>query len=141
MTYRTRSSNRNGFLVICVLVCIGVATSIISLSTAEALRARRAAKHSQQMRQTEYLRDAGILMSATQLANSVEYSGETWEPEIQDLSRLNPHVKITIERGTNPQQIGVTITAQLGLQGSEMEQFDPSVTKRTHHYIYQIKDN
>ena len=141
MTYRTRSSNRNGFLVICVLVCIGVATSIISLSTAEAIRARRAAKHSQQMRQTEYLLDAGVLRSATQLANSVEYSGEVWEPEIQDLSQLNPKVKISIERGTDPEQIGVMVTAQLGLQDSEIAQFDPSITKRTHHYTYQIKDN
>ena len=60
------------------------------------------------------------LRSATQLANSVEYSGEIWELG-SNLSRLGL-MSVTIERGTNPQQIGVTITAQLGLQGSEMEQ-------------------
>lgn len=39
MILKPPRTNRNGVLVVCVLVCIGVATTIMSLSIANAIRA------------------------------------------------------------------------------------------------------
>ncbi len=137
MNKKTLQHPRSGVLIICVLVCIGIATSMMSLSTVGALRARRAMKQTHQLRQTEYLLDAGILRAATQLKNSDQYRGEQWEPKIEQLRRLYPRVTISTQAGDERNVFKVMVVATLG--GEDVENFNarPFVTKRTYQFNYQ----
>ena len=86
----------SGALLICVLVCMLVASAMVTATTRSALQARRDIRLQHQMRQTELLLDAGILRAASQIQQSNQYEGETWRPK-EALSRFdNPSVEIRI---------------------------------------------
>ena len=133
--YRLR---REGTLIICVLVCMGVATTIMGLSMTSAIRAQRAVKKTQQLRQTEYLLDAGVLRSAQQLKRSIDYRGETWKPTTETINHLNPTVIISVEKQNNSSQFRVSVTATLGVNGKMKPANQILMTKRTYEFKYSL---
>jgi type II secretory pathway component PulK len=138
MILKPPRTNRNGVLVVCVLVCIGVATTIMSLSIANAIRARRGVRKIQQLRQTEYLLDAGVLRSAEHLKRSADYRGEKWQPETMTIHHLNPTVLITVEQNEDPTKLLVTVVATLQDNGNQDSGSSHRTIKRTHQYDYLL---
>ncbi len=110
---------RRGTLVVCVLVCLLVASSMVVATTQSALRARRECRTQQQLRQTELLLDAGIRRSIAQLNARDDYEGEEWTPP--SISGLAPVVRIQVNR--EPDRPTVQVVALLGIR-------DPSGTYR-----------
>ena len=138
MNNRNRPPSRTGTLIVCVLVCMGVATTIMSLSTIGAIRARRSIQKSHQLRQTQYLLDAGVLLCAKQLKASTEYRGETWRPKIQSLQRLNPEITITVQQTQQSRVLQITVVAQTGNHSTDAESLDHRKIKRTHQFDYRL---
>lgn len=139
MNKTRRGTNRTGALLVCVLVCMGVATTIMSLSTVSAIRARRSIQKSHQLRQTQYLLDAGVLRCARQLQASPEYRGETWHPDLESLERFNPEVVIAAVETEQSGVLQVTVVAQMGNPGTDAGPLNHLKTKRTHQFKYRLE--
>jgi type II secretory pathway component PulJ len=118
---------------------MGVATTIMSLSTVSAIRARRSIQKSHQLRQTQYLLDAGVLRCARQLQASPEYRGETWHPDLESLERFNPEVVIAAEETEQLGVLQVTVVAQMGNPGTDAGPLNHLKTKRTHQFKYRLE--
>jgi len=79
-TGKTLARRRTGAVLISVLACLVVTTAIAALTVRQSLEARRQGRVERQLRQTQYLLDAGIRRAAERLRADASYSGETWEP-------------------------------------------------------------
>lgn len=80
LTVTTLARRRTGAVLISVLACLVVTTAIAALTVRQSLEARRQGRVERQLRQTQYLLDAGIRRAAERLRADASYSGETWEP-------------------------------------------------------------
>jgi type II secretory pathway component PulK len=81
MTYtrkRTEPNGRSASVLVCVLACMAVATALVVATTRSALQARREIRMQRQLRQVEFVLEAGIDRAARQLSAESQYSGETW---------------------------------------------------------------
>lgn len=76
----TLRGRRTGAVLIAVLACLVITTAIAALTVRQSLEARRQGRVERQLRQTQYLLDAGIRRAAERLRADASYSGETWEP-------------------------------------------------------------
>lgn len=76
----TPAYRRTGAVLIGVLVCLSIATAIAALTVRHSLDARRQGRVERQVRQTQYLLDAGIRRATERLRADESYVGETWEP-------------------------------------------------------------
>ena len=81
MKNRHRAEKR-GTVLLVVLVCMVVATSIVLGAVQSSLRHRRQLHQEIQLEQTRWLLDAGISRAISQLDRDPEYDGET----IKDIS-------------------------------------------------------
>jgi len=84
MKSRKRDVHRNrvprqGSVLVGVLVCLAIATALVTSSVRTALNARRVMRTQQQLRQTELLLTAGIGRATRQLQMAADYTGETWD--------------------------------------------------------------
>jgi hypothetical protein len=68
-----------GSVLVCVLVCMSVASALVVATTKTALQAQRQLRHQRQLRQTELLAEAGIERAVRRLSGDSSYRGETWE--------------------------------------------------------------
>lgn len=134
MTNR-RSNTRHGVLVICVLVCLLVAGTIVTATTHLALRSRRDVRLEQQMRQTELLLDAGILRAARQLKTSGEYDGETWRPTdaVSRFDNARVDIRVTVDEQDKDFR-HVEVIASLGVAVDDVQQKTASLTRRSHSF-------
>jgi hypothetical protein len=119
VTRKLPCRRRQASILICVLVCLAVATALVVQTTHSALRARRDMRTERQLRQTELLLEAGVQRAAQRLAANVEYSGETWilSPESIPGSSL-ARIEITVpslDDGDWPRR--VQVVAQLSAGG------------------------
>ena len=132
--------SRGGALLICVLVCLLVASAMVTATTRSALQARRNVRLQRQMRQTELLLDAGVLRAARQLQLSGEYEGETWRPK-DALDRFdNPLVEIRISAGEKKDNSSrVEVIAILGIP-DDPQQINATLTRRTHTFSIELSD-
>jgi len=130
--------SRHGTLIICVLVCMGITTTVMSLSIAGAVRSHRSIKKTQQLRQTDYLLDAGVLRSAQRLRQSIDYRGETWKPSSRNLTYLNPTVVISVEKRNAPPEFVVNVVATLGANEKIKIGNQHLTTKRTYQFTYAL---
>lgn len=128
--------HRRGVVLICALVCLAVATAIVLTTIRQALDARRHGRMERQLRQTEYLLDAGIRRAVAGLRGSDDYSGETWRP-VGALPRMESVlVEIHIFRPIdNPSSHQVTILAKLGHSAALASQ-----TQRSHTFTFSLPD-
>ena len=137
MTGTRRKRAHGGALLICVLVCLLVASAMVTATTRSALQSRRNVRLQHQMRQTELLLEAGVLRAASQLQRSDRYQGETWRPESGLIRFEDPLVEIRV-RGvakTND-STRVEVVATLRTQG-DPKRGNASLTKRSHTFSIQ----
>ncbi len=104
--YRKRhlhgARDRQAAVLVCMLVCVAIATSLVAATLQSALRARRELRLQRQLRQTELLLTAGLERAVARLRADPAYQGETWELEPTTLPG-NPPGSVRIE--VNPAQI------------------------------------
>ncbi len=131
-----RLARRRGTLVVCVVVCLLVATSLAAATTHAALRWRRSLRMQHQMRQTEFLLDAGILRAANQLRRSIDYRGETWRPRASTVGFESPVVEISVTAGEDRQALQVDVVARMGNPLDDLQRSNPSPTSRSHRFIF-----
>ncbi len=88
-----------GSILVGVIVCLGVATSIMLTSVHWSLRARRQLARELQMEQTRWLVDAGFARVRNQMRLDVDYDGETWvvEPPLSDELQATIEIKTRAE--------------------------------------------
>ena len=129
---------RDGVLIICVMVCLLVVSSIIAAATHSALVHRRGMRLEHQMRQTDLLLDAGILRAAQQIAASDDYTGETWRLNEDNIGYPSPLVEIEVTQRNNPGAREITVVAQLGSPLSDVKQSNVSQTRRSHVFTVSI---
>jgi hypothetical protein len=130
-----RSGARHGALVICVLVCLLVASTIVTATTHLALRSRRDVRIEQQMRQTELLLDAGILRAARQLKTPGDYESETWRPTdaVSRFDNARVDIRVTVDEQVKG-SLRVEVIASLGVAVDDVQQKTASLTRRSHSF-------
>jgi hypothetical protein len=136
------STPRNGTLVVCVLVCLLVASTMATAITRSALRARRELRLGHQMRQTELFLDAGILRAAGKTQGSEEYQGEVWQPTTAIAHFEGALVEISVK--ADERQAGwrrVNVIASLGTASDGAERKRLPLTRRTHTFRIQSSDS
>lgn len=69
---------RRGVVLVCVLVCLSIATTLVASSTAAILKQRRLLRSERDLRQVELLVDAGRLRGVERFRRDAAYHGETW---------------------------------------------------------------
>ena len=71
-----RTNQRSGSLLVCVLVCMGIATSIMLVAVKSSLQARRQMTEERKIEQARWLLDAGIRHAADAARADPTYAGE-----------------------------------------------------------------
>ncbi len=99
-TYRVSSDQRVGAVLVCVLVCMGIATTIGLVAVRSSLQVRRQLRQELQLEQTRWLLDAGIARGLQQLNRRPDYQGETWE--VSPALPTDMHATIEIKVLTEP---------------------------------------
>lgn len=69
---------RGGAILICVLVCMGIVSTITLLAVRTSLQVRRQMRQEVQLEQTRWLLDAGLARGLQRLRDRPDYQGETW---------------------------------------------------------------
>jgi hypothetical protein len=128
ITLILRTQPRKGGMMVCVLVCLFVSIAIVAGSVHHAVRMHREVRLQQQMLQTQFLLDAGILRAVERLNQTPDYQGETWHPETAITRYPNPLVEIRVDADR------VDVTASLGIAVEAGQQLIASRTKRSHTF-------
>jgi hypothetical protein len=80
MTPPQRTSiSRPGRAVVIVIVCLGIAMTIMTRSMHTAIRVSRQTRHELQLEQTRWLLEAATARVASQRSKDVGYEGESWD--------------------------------------------------------------
>lgn len=135
-----RPASRRGSLIVCVLACLLIASTIIASTTRSALQRRRNVHVEHQLRQTELLLDAGVLRAARQLRVSRDFVGETWRPA-GAISRFDG-ARVEIRVAKNPQNDNLRDVVVIASLGNDVagERSTPLVTRRTHAFHVDLSD-
>lgn len=139
MRSKCRNQSRCGAVLICVLACLLVATSLVTAMAANALRFRREVRVQHQLRQTELLLDAGVLRAARLLRDSADYRGESWRPESAIGRFDHPRVEIRVET-IDSQTRRVEVIASLGGAAADDQPTMASQTQRTHVFDVDLSN-
>jgi len=129
-----RGGPRQASILVCVLVCLAIATSLIGSTVRTALDARRAMRTQLQLRQTELLLAAGIQRARWQLQEAADnpaadYVGEAWQLPPQVIPNVeSAYVKIDITPANPTSLRKVDVTARLSVAASRTLQRSISFT-------------
>jgi type II secretory pathway component PulK len=125
--------NRDGSVLICVLVCLGIA-SIVSLGTLKtSLTHRRELQRHWQMEQTQWMLEAGWRRALKARLADDQYTGEVWELVDVLESDLNATVEIAIKpEVASPGDLELMITVTL-----QTNERIPITTRRSHSWQLQ----
>jgi hypothetical protein len=108
-----RKSSCNGSVLVCVLVCLGIA-SVVSLGTLRSsLTHRRELQRHWQMEQTQWVLEAGWRRAMKARLADDQYTGEVWELSSVLQSDLDAYVEIIIKPKESSQdavELLVTVT-------------------------------
>ena len=134
MRSRLKKNQRRGAILIAVLVCLGIATTIVLGAVQTGMRQHRQVRRELQVEQTRWLLDAGIERAVTTfLAQPESYQGETLT--IMPALRKYPEATIEISRiqfDRQPDQAAFRVTARLVGAGS----LAPT-TKRSREFVIE----
>jgi hypothetical protein len=111
---RPAKIDRRGSILVCVLVCLGIASAIVIVSVRSSLQARRQMRQELQLEQTRWLLEAGLVHAVTQLRNQPTYQGETWQ--VSPPLPAYPHATVDISVATDgavTDKVRMTVTAKL----------------------------
>lgn len=86
-------SRHGGVVLICVLVCLGIASVVTLEALRISLRQRRQVQHHLQMEQTQWVLEAGWRRAHAAWTADRTYSGETWSLE----GVLQPNVTALVD--------------------------------------------
>lgn len=127
-----RKQTRRGVVIICVLACLIVASSLAVTAIQAALRSRREAKTIQRVAQAEFLLDAGVALALEQLRNDEEYPGETWRVDSEELKGREGLVQIEVDAKSRK----VRVTAKLveATSNESATENPAAVIKRSHEF-------
>ena len=116
---RPGRSGRQGSLLVCVLVCMGIALSIMLTSVHASLRERRQVARELQMEQTRWLADAGLTRGIMKLTQDAGYTGETWEvtPVIREDQLAVIEISVTKSDDDNG---SVRLSASATIRGNQL---------------------
>ena len=91
--YKTQNqSPKRGAVLICVVVCLTVATLILGGMLKTTLLTMRQIRTERHVRQAEWLMQAGAERAAFRLASNVEYTGELWSLAADAIVDTDPGV-------------------------------------------------
>jgi hypothetical protein len=111
----SRAKTCNGSVLICVLVCLGIA-SIVSLGALKtSLAHRRELQRHWQREQTQWVLEAGWRRALTARSADDQYMGEVWDLAEVLQSDLDASVQITIlpkEASQDVDELRVAVTLQ-----------------------------
>jgi hypothetical protein len=125
--------SRHALVTIGVLACLVVVVSLAGSLVVSTLRARREANVQHQLRQTDYLLDAGIQRAMAQLQNSTDYSGETWVPgEVPHFYRAK--VVIVAVSKKEEDLSTIEVVASLANRPADADRSSAFVTQRSHRW-------
>ncbi|MEM7558128.1 MAG: hypothetical protein AAF394_03320 [Planctomycetota bacterium] len=97
MSLKLSKQARSGAILICVLACLIVVTSLIAHSLQRATRTRREAKTYQRVVQAEWLVDLGVQTARAKLMSDTAYRGETLALERYQIHGRTAQVEIKID--------------------------------------------
>lgn len=107
-----KSSQRNGAVLIAVLVVLSVVLSITGATILSSLREHNECRTERQLLQIHFLCEAGFLRSIAQLKQDSNYVGEDWTPDLSDDSQSVAHVTTKVTRAED-QSWTIEVTASL----------------------------
>ena len=91
--YKTQRQRKpQGVALICVIVCLAVITMLIAGMFKRTLLTRRQLRTERNLRQAQWLAQAGAERAAFRLANDAEYSGEVWALAAESIVGSDPGV-------------------------------------------------
>jgi hypothetical protein len=77
-TLSSRRGRRGGSVLVCTIVCLAVVMALLGSLLKSTLLTRQRVRQEQQLRQAEWLIEAGLERARFRLAGEERYSGETW---------------------------------------------------------------
>lgn len=136
---KTQSSKtRKGTVLVAVLVCMGLATSVLLGAVHTSLQMRRAMRQELQMEQTKWLMDMGIRKAIYSLSKKADYDGENLVITPALGKYTDSAVEITVDRdNSTADRIVLTITARVKGPG----QNQTSTTQRSTQIVVNPADN
>lgn len=118
--------SKRGMLLICVLVCLGIASTITGITIQSSLRARKQMKRHWQLEQTRVLLDAGVRRA---IAKS-QAGDSAWEQpwDVSDAFDSFAVASVMVESGTDgpADQGNYRIIAEM-----KTDDTSPTVTRRS----------
>lgn len=107
MNPNLKTARRKGVVLICVLACIVVVTSLVATSLMAASRARREARSYQQMSQVKWMLDLGVRRAKQTILSKESYSGETilWEDPAWPEHELRIEIKLAGQTDSESEEI------------------------------------
>jgi hypothetical protein len=124
---------RNALVTVAVLACLVVIVSLAASLVVSTLRARREVGVRYQIRQTDYLLDAGVSLAGSRFRDNHEYKGETWEPSnaVPGFHQAKVVIKVSREdEGT----LGIEVIASLANRPADSNRNGAFVTQRSHRW-------
>lgn len=111
-------ATRRGTVLIAVLVCMGIATSIFLGSVQTTLRLRREARQELQLEQTKWLTDLGVRRGLARLQDQPDYEGETltMNPRLEKYSEASIAIEV-VRKGRSEPVVTLQVTARLKGKG------------------------
>ena len=109
-----RNVSRQRTVLIAVLVCMGIASTIVLGAVQISLRQRQQTRQELQMEQTKWLLDAGIGTAISRLQAQPAYNGETISVTPALEKYPDASIEITVIRSGQPDdQVSLKVTARL----------------------------
>ena len=110
---------RSGAVLVTTIVCLSIATALVAAVSQSALRVRRQVGVERQLRQAEWLLEAGANLAVQRVAAAPDYQGETWTLRPDALPGL-AHAKVVIEAPAVP--AGEVRVLQIAVELAERQQ-------------------
>ena len=138
MSRSLKTARRKGVVLICVLACIVVVTSLVATSLMAASRARREARSYQRMSQVKWMLDLGIRRANQTLLSEESYAGEKilWEDPAWPEHELRIEIKLAERTDVESEeivQVQASITRILSTDDSEPDGLNEEI-RRSHAF-------
>jgi len=124
---------RTGAVLVAALVCLAIVITMLGAMLLAAVRMSRQAHTERDLRQCEWLLDAGLNRALFRFAKEPAYRGETWTlPAAAIIGSADGQVTIEVDAGeaAKPPELHVTAEYPLGGEGS---------IRRSHTILLPIK--
>lgn len=138
MNRSLKLARRKGVVLICVLACIVVVTSLIATSLMAASRARREARSFQRMSQVKWMLDLGVRQAKQSILSEESYSGETilWEDPAWPHYELRIEIKLAKKTASESEetiQVQASMTRIVSTDESERRDLNEEI-RRSHEF-------